>query len=1237
MNQRVWPGMCSRSQHRKTRRRSLGRKSLRGYHERLETRCLLTSVVTLPAENVTLRSATIGAEIAEADENPNLSVYWGDEDGGTNPRDWDAVQSFGMVPDGTYTLDLQNLEVNHSYFYRALAFTFSGGADWTDAATFNTLPPQLANLESDPIGFVSGTTAEVSGRVTETGGDTPVVTIYYGNVDGGSEIANWQNSSDLGEHEGEFSSLLADLAPNTTYYVRFAAENGLGIAWDGQTHEFTTADIPPLRISEWMAANSSVATTRIRLDPEIRFQRGGDRAYDWIEIQNATAQDQNIGGFHLTDSRRRPTKWAFPDNTIVPAGGQLLVYASGLDLKDPVHDENGLLHTNFRLSSEGEYFALTDRAGNVVHDIADYPPQPHDSSYGFFGSFIGQIRQPTPGEPNQPIGPEIRDVRHVWHNDDPSEAWTITAQVQQVMAPIDTVSLQYRVMFQDEVTLAMVDDGTGSDAESGDGIFTGVIPAAVAKPGEMLRYYVTANDTQQLVGRNPVFASAEESPEYYGTMIPDPNVQSSFPVLYRFTEDARRADSGRGTRTSVYYDGEFYDNAYIRIRGGTARSWPKKAYKIEFNDDHHLRFRDGVPRVDEINVNTTYTDKSYMRAVLTASFQNEVGTPAPESFLIRMHDNAEFHSLAIFVEQPDRDFLRRHGLDPDGALYKGGPGSSLASIGGLEKKTRDFEDNSDARELVERLKQTGDDVERYLFDAIDLPAAINFMATIVITQNIDGSDKNYYLFRDTNETGEWQMLPWDLDLTFGPDALNTDTILSDENTRGARNRNAVHPHLGRRSVTLDGSSKFNQLQHQLMENPRTLEMFHRRIRTLADQYLGTSYFYDQIDEMVGLLQDEVVEDREKWGSRAHFNVRRLPPHAEEAQRIKDEYLARRYPYLTEYHVNGGVGIPQAQPDQARLDFGVIQPNSTLGNVADEYFVLTNPNSFAVDVSGWTISGAVTTKLKPGTVVPAGDSIYLTASVPDFRARQSGPSGNQALFVQGYEGDLPEDRGSLSLTDNQGNLVASQVYGGDLNSDGRTDSDDIHLLCQQINSNAPDLSFDMNGDQTIDRNDLETMIQSVFNTDFGDADLDGQFNSSDLVAVFRAGEYEDDVADNSTWTEGDWDCDGDFTTSDLVTAFESGGYVQAAVTNPIDHAQVAAAVDRLMSSGPLVSARNAASLESFDSMPIQSRQATVDHVVGLADPAFLFVDASPEETLMADELEIDSLESPEAKLKRFTTV
>ncbi|MCA9171379.1 MAG: hypothetical protein KDB23_27100, partial [Planctomycetales bacterium] len=104
-----------------------------------------------------------------------------------------------------------------------------------------------------------------------------------------------------------------------------------------------------------------------------------------------------------------------------------------------------------------------------------------------------------------------------------------------------------------------------------------------------------------------------------------------------------------------------------------------------------------------------------------------------------------------------------------------------------------------------------------------------------------------------------------------------------------------------------------------------------------------------------------------------------------------------------------------------------------------------------------------------------------------------------------------------------------------------DAADIVLLCQAIRASSSDAVFDLNDDDLVDHTDMDVMIENILGTSYGDANLDGIFNSRDLVAIFQAGQYEDDLIGNSTWSEGDWNCDGEFTTSDLVLAFQRGIY------------------------------------------------------------------------------------------------
>jgi hypothetical protein len=89
----------------------------------------------------------------------------------------------------------------------------------------------------------------------------------------------------------------------------------------------------------------------------------------------------------------------------------------------------------------------------------------------------------------------------------------------------------------------------------------------------------------------------------------------------------------------------------------------------------------------------------------------------------------------------------------------------------------------------------------------------------------------------------------------------------------------------------------------------------------------------------------------------------------------------------------------------------------------------------------------------------------------------------------------------------------------------------------------------------------TATGSLVNRIIGDSNDDGIFNSSDLIVVFQAGEYEDEIPDNSTFNEGDWNGDGDFDSGDLVAAFQAGTYVSNAAKTESPFIRRAAAIDR----------------------------------------------------------------------------
>lgn len=633
---------------------------------------------------------------------------------------------------------------------------------------------------------------------------------------------------------------------------------------------------------------------------------------------------------------------------------------------------------------------------------------------------------PTPGADNRygstALGPILSEVSHTPSTPKDDEDLTVTARVVPTFGPIGAVTLRYRVMYSNEVAVAMQDDGLHGDGLPGDGLYGAVIPASASGPGQMVRYALFASDTTAHTNRLPQFLNRLTTEEYYGTVILNPAVTSALPVMQWFVKTPSSAEVDPGTLCSLYYDGEFYDNVTVRIRGGTSRSWPKTSHKVEMPDDHEFRIHRGVDTVTEFDWNTTYTDKSFVRATLVSEHQLDAGMPSPEIFPIRLQQNGKFFSVTLFTEQPDRAFLRRRGMDERGSLYKCGPGSNGETPDSFEKKTRKEEGNVDLKALIAGVALTGANLERYVFDNLDLPGMVSYMATVAVTQNIDASDKNYFLYRDTEGTGEWRMLPWDLDLTFGPNALNTDTIVFSEN-------GTSHPFIGARPYLLS-DGKYCRFLEAMTSNPRTRQMLLRRTRTLTDRFLAKPYFQNRMDELAARLGPDVALDRAKWGTDEIFGGT-LFTMDQSIARIKTEYLAPRVGFLTGLSIPGVTNWnPSSQSYAPKLEFASMEVTPASGNQDEEYIQIVNPGAQPVDISGWKLRGDVDLEFKPGTVVPTNSSIYVSPNVAAFRARSSGPRGGQSLFVQGnYSGRLSARGGDLRLITDIGREIASVRYSG----------------------------------------------------------------------------------------------------------------------------------------------------------------------------------------------------------------
>ena len=128
--------------------------------------------------------------------------------------------------------------------------------------------------------------------------------------------------------------------------------------------------------------------------------------HDYVEIHNPSAQAIDLTGYRLTDDEADPGKWAFPQGATIPAGGYLLVYASG-----GAAGAAGELHASFKLDSAGETLLLTDPEGRAISRLS-LPALKSDQAYslGTDGTYTAALA-PTPGLPNDSDEPRLQMAR----------------------------------------------------------------------------------------------------------------------------------------------------------------------------------------------------------------------------------------------------------------------------------------------------------------------------------------------------------------------------------------------------------------------------------------------------------------------------------------------------------------------------------------------------------------------------------------------------------------------------------------------------------------------------------------------------------------------------------------------------------------------------------------------------------------------------------------------------------
>lgn len=227
----------------------------------------------------------------------------------------------------------------------------------------------------------------------------------------------------------------------------------------------------------------------------------------------------------------------------------------------------------------------------------------------------------------------------------------------------------------------------------------------------------------------------------------------------------------------------------IRFRGNTSRQSAKKSIKISFNTYNNRQSFFGL---EKMNLNGEHNDPSVIRSKLYWDLCRTCGVPAPRANHILLYINDIFWGVYINVEQIDEEFADLRFGNKNGNLYKclypadltyrsKNPVDYKFQSGNRRTyslKTNEISDDyTDLAHFIDVLNNTPvASLPAELDKVLNVGSLLMIMALDVFTSNWDGpfyNKNNFYLYKNT-DTGKFELIPYDVDNTFGIDWFNVD-------------------------------------------------------------------------------------------------------------------------------------------------------------------------------------------------------------------------------------------------------------------------------------------------------------------------------------------------------------------------------------------------------------------------------------------------------------------------------
>ncbi len=240
------------------------------------------------------------------------------------------------------------------------------------------------------------------------------------------------------------------------------------------------------------------------------------------------------------------------------------------------------------------------------------------------------------------------------------------------------------------------------------------------------------------------------------------------------------------------YGDMILDSIGVRYKGNSSYSMSlntsKKPLKFKFDKyiDDQTFF--GLNR---LNFSNCVQDPSFMREKIAYDIARKF-MPAPRAVFANIYIHNELIGFYVQVEQVDKTFLSRYFEDNSFNLYKAGDEGAFMIFRGTDqsiyedeyelKTNEDLNDWTEFINLIDKLNNTPASVfKETLQNYLNLDNVIRHLAFNMVFSHFDsytGSGRNFY-FYDDQVSGQFNIIPWDFNETFGAYTNNWDVITQD--------------------------------------------------------------------------------------------------------------------------------------------------------------------------------------------------------------------------------------------------------------------------------------------------------------------------------------------------------------------------------------------------------------------------------------------------------------------------